>query len=77
MSGGAPIPVVKDKDESPQEAKILSIADLEAEGSKKLPRLARGEFRALSVIFIDHSFGLHYSMRIKVTTNSFVLQEWR
>lgn len=44
MSGGAPIPVINDKDESPKEAKILSIADLEEEGSKKLPRLARGEF---------------------------------
>lgn len=50
MSGRVPLPVVNGKDELPKEAKILSIADLEVEGSKKLPRLARGKFRALSGI---------------------------
>jgi hypothetical protein len=43
MSGGAPIPVIKDDNESPKEAKILCVADLEREGSKKLPRLVRGK----------------------------------
>jgi hypothetical protein len=43
MSGGAPIPIVSNKDESSKEARILSIADLEEEGSKKLPRVVQGE----------------------------------
>lgn len=57
MSGGAPIPVINDKDESPKEAKILSLADLEVEGSKKLPRLARGEFEP-SLISLSMSFSI-------------------
>ena len=43
MSGGAPIPELVGKDESPKDPKILCIADLEIEGSKKLPVVARGE----------------------------------
>ncbi|KAE9978807.1 hypothetical protein BLS_000274 [Venturia inaequalis] len=46
MPGGVPLPIVNGKDESPKEAKILSIADLEVEGSKKLPRLAREFFNS-------------------------------
>jgi hypothetical protein len=36
MSGGAPVPVIVAE-------KILCIADLKEEGSKKLPTSARGE----------------------------------
>lgn len=59
MFGGAPIPIVNNKNESPKEARILSIADLEEEGSKKLPRLARGEFSASLTIagsFFDSKY---------------------
>jgi len=53
MSGGAPIPVITDKNESSKEAKILSIADLEEEGSKKLSRVTRGELYFLSGFYIQ------------------------
>jgi hypothetical protein len=43
MSGGAPVPQPVGKDESRKEAKILCIADLEAEGSRKLPQMVRGK----------------------------------
>jgi hypothetical protein len=43
MSGGAPFPQPVGGDESPKEAKILCIADLEREGSKRLPDMYRGK----------------------------------
>jgi hypothetical protein len=44
MSGGAPIPVIVNTEgESPKEAKILCIADLEEGGSKRLSKATRGE----------------------------------
>jgi (S)-2-hydroxy-acid oxidase len=42
MSGGAPVPQPVGEDESPKQAKILSISDLQVQGSKKLPKMARG-----------------------------------
>lgn len=57
MSVGVPVPVINDKDETSKEAKILSLADLEVEGSKKLPRLARGEFEP-SLISLSMSFSI-------------------
>ena len=44
MSGGSPFPLPVGKDESPKEAKILCIADLEEEGSKKLQPMYRGRY---------------------------------
>jgi hypothetical protein len=43
MSGGAPIPVTTTEKDADPEGKVLCIADLEREGSKKLPRVVRGE----------------------------------
>jgi hypothetical protein len=51
MAGGAPGPLPVGKDESPKEAKILCIADLEVEGSKKLPTMVRGSHKAYRPYF--------------------------
>jgi len=37
------LPVIKDSDESPKEAIIICVADLEREGSKKLPKEVNGK----------------------------------
>jgi hypothetical protein len=50
MSGGAPIPVVADQDESPKLAKIICVADLEREGSKKLSKVVRGKAGTIHTI---------------------------
>jgi hypothetical protein len=59
MSGGAPIPVINNKNESPKEAKIFCIADLEEEGSKKLPKVVRGK-----LYFNDNHLSYIFSLKL-------------
>jgi (S)-2-hydroxy-acid oxidase len=71
MSGDAPNPVLKAKDESPK-GKILCIADLEEEGSTKLPMIVRGKFyfnsnhlsQIISILKTEH----YTKRQVSVTT---------